>query len=279
MPTFSRAPSPPTSLPFRVRTIGHIQREPYHSTLGTYNRDIMLTVMISGTGRYIRGGKTYRVEAGTVGLITPCEDPGILMADPGTPYDHYYCRFSGTEAHSIVQRILTAQWSLGALPVFPFFRHSALEAVAEVFARTVGHQIHMRTDQAVDRMSLLDARLAEMLILLDAQPSASTLRPTSDSLQLYLHDHLADPVDLDVMAEHFSISKAHLCRVAKRELGRTIQSLWEQIKMDRARVLLAQSDLSIKEIARRVGYTDPFYFSNVFRRSTGKSPRNFRDDA
>jgi len=48
------------------------------------------------------------------------------------------------------------------------------------------------------------------------------------------------------------------------------------MKMDWARALLAESGLPVTEVARRVGYADPFYFSKVFRRHAGDSPSRWR---
>ncbi len=278
MPAHTRPISPPTTFPFFVRTMGHIRHDSYHSTLGTYHQDLMLTVILSGQGRYIRNGCSYAVSAGHIGLVLPAPDPGLLISDPHDPYDHYYCRFTGQHAAAIAAHILQTQYAAGLSPDFPFFKHSAISDIADIFSRTLLNIAHSPPRPDMTRMMPADARLAEILILLDTPPHSAAHSLSAASLQHYLHDHIADPVDLDVMAAHFSISKPHLCRVARKELGRTLQSLWEQIKMDRARILLAQSDLSIKQIARLVGYTDPFYFSNVFHRSAGASPSHFRKD-
>ena len=78
------------------------------------------------------------------------------------------------------------------------------------------------------------------------------------------------------MAEHFAVSKPHLCRTAKRLLGQPLHEAWTQLKIEWARVLLAEPTLSVKQVARRVGYADPLYFSKVFRKLTGRPPSQAR---
>ena len=50
-----------------------------------------------------------------------------------------------------------------------------------------------------------------------------------------------------------------------------------RVRVQQARVLLEDVDLSIKEIARRVGFEDPFHFSKVFHRIDGLPPSLYRE--
>lgn len=273
----TRPPSLPTTLPFIVRTMGRIKNDPYHTTRGTYNQDAMLTVIESGSGFYVRDNQNYTITAGQIGLVLPDQNPGLLMANPEDPYQHYYCRFGGQEAVRIAQRVIQTCSGPAKSTTWAFFNHPSFNAVIEMISRITARGRYWHKAQAIERMTLIDVQLAEMLVALDTPLNgAKSSNPTAQALQFYLQDHLTEPIDLSEMANHFNISKTHLCRIAKKELGQTVQSLWEQIKMDHARILLIQSEMSIKEIAHRVGYHDPFYFSNVFRHTLGISPSEYR---
>jgi AraC family transcriptional regulator of arabinose operon len=108
------------------------------------------------------------------------------------------------------------------------------------------------------------------------QPSERSL--SAPALRQYLVERISEPLDLEVMARHFSVSKSHLCRSARALLGQTLGSLAEQLKMDWARTLLeAESlQLSVAEVARRTGYEDPLYFSRVFKKQIGQAPTHWR---
>src|SRR5690606_34226151 len=90
---------------------------------------------------------------------------------------------------------------------------------------------------------------------------------------------LATPFDLEETANYFRVSRNHLARVAKRELGEPLGQISAAIKLDWARTLLRERTLSISDVAARVGYRDPLYFSKVFRRRFGQSPANWRKQA
>jgi AraC-like DNA-binding protein len=265
-----RDPSPPTRLPFCIRTLGRIRRQPYHVTAGTYHDDAMLTVVRGGRGLYYRSGEVSTVSAGYVGLVLPSADPGLLMADPTLPYDHYYCRFSGREALRMAREIVAAH---GAR-FFPSRRFG--EAVTACEAMLAFEQ---RTHSgSVDWMSQADAALGGLLALLLTQRHSDAPPLSAAALRQYLVHHISRPFDLDEMASHFGVSRFHLSRKGRSLLGEPLAVASRRTRLDLARSLLAAAalDLSVAEISRRVGYDDPLYFSKTFRRHVGSSPRQYR---
>ena len=74
----------------------------------------------------------------------------------------------------------------------------------------------------------------------------------------------------------FFVSKTSLCRAAKKLCGETIQTMHERQKIEWARTLLKLGTLNVTEVSMRVGYEDPFYFSRVFSKLVGMSPRDWR---
>ncbi len=248
--------------PFQVRTSGHVSGQPHHSTPGTKQGDVMLTAFLAGRGTYVLDGQRTPIEPGTVGLVSG-PDPGILLADAADPYDHYYCRFSGGYARQLVDEILEVRGQR-------FFLDDRCEEVADLLRR-MG-----RTQRPLlhDSMAAEELLLAEALVLLSDQSAAGNVpRLTSNSLTQYLLEHVSEPFELAHVAEHFRMSRASLCRAARRVIGRTVLEVAEELKIDWARTLLASGALNVGETARRVGYPDAFYFSRVFKKRTGLAPR------
>ncbi|MDT5349628.1 MAG: hypothetical protein QOH91_2915, partial [Mycobacterium sp.] len=68
----------------------------------------------------------------------------------------------------------------------------------------------------------------------------------------------------------------HLTTVVRRRTGRTVQEWIIERRMAEARGLPAETDLPVAEVARRVGVADPGYFSRLFSRTHGTSPRKWR---
>jgi AraC-like DNA-binding protein len=263
-----------TRPPFQVRTVGRISEQPHHSSPGTKQGDVMLTAIIGGRGRYILNGQTILIEAGTVGLVgaeveiatgASEKNPGILLADPQRPYDHYYCRFSGSYARQLAAEILRDKKAR-------FFQDYSTPEVADLLRR-MGH---LRRNQLPVQMGRAELLLAEVLLLLSAAGSEDGKRFFEvNSLNNYLLEHLSEPFELAPVADYFNMSRAALCRATRRVAGKTVLEIAEELKIDWAQTLLTSGTMNVSETALRVGYQDPFYFSKVFKKRVGLSPRQW----
>jgi AraC-like DNA-binding protein len=90
-------------------------------------------------------------------------------------------------------------------------------------------------------------------------------------------DHrLGEPLSLRDVAHELGMTPGHLTTVVRRRTGRTVQEWIIERRMAEARSLLSDTELPVSEIARRVGVSDPGYFSRLFRRTHGTSPRDWR---
>jgi AraC-like DNA-binding protein len=86
----------------------------------------------------------------------------------------------------------------------------------------------------------------------------------------------AAPVARWQLAEAVGASEDYLARVFHRELGISPWDYLNRYRVYRAGQMLRGSDESVKAIAARVGFRDQGYFTRIFRKITGRSPREFR---
>jgi AraC family transcriptional regulator len=78
------------------------------------------------------------------------------------------------------------------------------------------------------------------------------------------------------LAALVDLSRGHFMRAFKESTGRTVHEYVEQVRLDRAKALLAQSDMPLKQIAAHLGFATPSSFSLAFRRSTSMTPGRYR---
>ena len=93
----------------------------------------------------------------------------------------------------------------------------------------------------------------------------------------YLDHHYMDPnLSLPEVAAQVSLSPSHFSAVFSQETCKTFKEYLTEIRIKKAKELLRMTTLRSAEISYQIGYNDPHYFSFVFRKSTGRSPTEFR---
>lgn len=83
-------------------------------------------------------------------------------------------------------------------------------------------------------------------------------------------------LSLEQAARQAKVSPNYLSALFRQELGCTFVDYLTQKRMERARELLCTTNRRSGEIARAVGYRDPRYFSTLFKKAHGRTPRDFR---
>lgn len=94
----------------------------------------------------------------------------------------------------------------------------------------------------------------------------------------YMNEHIDRDVSLDELADYLTISPSYLSRIFRKHTEKSPIHFFIQLKMNQACKYLELTDLKIYEIAKKVGYPDPYYFSRIFKRTIGTSPKAYRAD-
>ncbi len=93
----------------------------------------------------------------------------------------------------------------------------------------------------------------------------------------YINDHYKEKLILTDIADHLNISTGHLSVTFKKITGITIVDYISNIKIDHAKLLLDTHQYLIYEISEELGFENPYYFSKVFKKITGISPREYEN--
>lgn len=93
----------------------------------------------------------------------------------------------------------------------------------------------------------------------------------------YIEENYSKDISLEDIADYIAISPNYLCKLFKENYEITIIDYLTRVRINNSINLLKNTDLSIKEIAHHTGYHDSNYFSKVFKKVTGKTPTDFRN--
>lgn len=92
----------------------------------------------------------------------------------------------------------------------------------------------------------------------------------------HMEEHLQNDVSRDEVAHVACLSPSHFSRVVKQTFGQSFTDLLARMRVDKARELLARTDKSLIDVCYDCGFSDPSYFTKVFRKYTGHTPGEYR---
>lgn len=96
-------------------------------------------------------------------------------------------------------------------------------------------------------------------------------------IKQYIIEHSHEDISLDLLAEQIGLSPIYISKMFKEKLGVNYIEFLTACRIDHAKKLMHNQAMSIKEICYEIGYHDPNYFSKVFKRLTGVSPKTYRE--
>jgi AraC-like DNA-binding protein len=84
---------------------------------------------------------------------------------------------------------------------------------------------------------------------------------------------------LSILANQFGCSRSTLIAAFEKTNGESVMGYLSRLRIDSAKRLLTETDLSVGEISARCGFRDQGYFSKAFRHEEGASPSQYREEA
>ena len=91
-----------------------------------------------------------------------------------------------------------------------------------------------------------------------------------------LKDGIYQSLSIDDICKKTAYGRAYLFRIFKAETGKTIMNYYLSLKIDKAKQLLRENELTVKEIAVKLAFTEPNYFTKTFKRITGITPSQYK---
>lgn len=105
--------------------------------------------------------------------------------------------------------------------------------------------------------------------------SVLAVKPVKDVIRV-LEENVCSALSVDEICAKTSYGKAYLFRVFKAETGKTMMEYFTELKIERAKLLLRENELTIKEIAEHLAFNEPNYFTRTFRRYVGVTPSGYK---
>ncbi|WP_294138306.1 AraC family transcriptional regulator [Sphingomonas sp.] len=161
---------------------------------------------------------------------------------------------------------------------FAFADPLGIALTRQILSELYGEQTPERTSYIG---TLLDALKAHTLR--GPAPTGEALFPSADFSAYRIHQIMNDiqthpehEHSLEALSAQAGLTPSHFCRVFKRATGATPHQYVMKARLDRARDLLGQSDLSVAQVAEMTGFTSQSHFTRAFRQYAGHTPSGWR---
>lgn len=154
---------------------------------------------------------------------------------------------------------------------------------------------HMRPKEIVDMESLTD-QIDKTIELLDSSALCEAIddmiemalsekrEAASDSMKeivkqavIYIDEHFFEEISLTLMTERFNVEGSYFSKVFRQQIGETFMVYITKRRIEKAKQYMKNMSVNLTEVAFMTGYDDYSYFSRVFRKMVGMSPREYRN--
>ncbi len=221
----------------------------------------------SGKGTYIVGGKTYSLTAGDLFLVYPSV-PVSYTADSEDPWEYYWVGFNGTEARRMLQ-------ATGFSKEIPVLHPDDVGTLPELLLKITRSSGNTPTADA-QMVGYLYLFLGELMRVAGRQEQYANVQDYVTQAIRYIQYNYADTIEVNHIASYVGISRSQLYRAFMERFELSPHAFLKRYRINEACTLLHRSGLTISEVANSVGFSDPLYFSRVFKEVKGMSPSAYQ---
>lgn len=224
--------------------------------------------VLSGELRVTVRGESRILRAGSLAAIFPNQIHSYTYTGEANRSALIICDLSLAGAFS--ETLL--QWH----PKDPFVMPDMLHPNVEFALRELIEENNNGNDRAVCSalMQLILSRILPQLSL--HRNRSSDYQELTYQIAQYVSEHYREPLTLDMLARNLGISRFHLSHVFSEKIGQHFSTYLSSIRADRARALLAGTELSVTEIAAEAGFESQRTFFRAFREQCGMTPLEYR---
>lgn len=242
--------------------------QPFSNRTETGREDYYLQYLVKGEMAVWLDEEKQLMKAGQAILYYPHTRYHYAMQGPGE-VQYYWVHFTGSEAASLAEgcrlpnRTLMDVGSSSSIQldfegIFQEFivRDSCFDFAAAARLTAICVELSRRVERAGSSPSETDSRIYHALS--------------------YIHKNYGGSLTVEQLAEQEHLSISRFRTLFKLRTGLSPMDYLIVLRMNRARQLIAQTDLPVGEIAGEVGYEDQMYFSRLFKKKVGLTPSEYR---
>ena len=213
-----------------------------HSFGPAIREHYIIHYILDGKGIYKVGDKVYNLEKNQGFLICP-GDLTYYEADNDDPWTYIWVAFNGIKSEQYLNRMRNCD-------------ELRLQGLLYLFLSTISDSVDYNVSENKD--------LSYTLYI-------------EKSIE-FINNNFANNIKVTDIANYVGLNRSYLSSLFKKSLNVSPQEFLLSVRMNKAYELLKKLELSIGDISRSVGYIDPLTFSKTFKKYSGYSPKQYREN-
>ena len=240
----------------------------WHSVPHTHNHTELFFI-VSGKGQFLIEDRVFPVDVNNLVIINPnvTHTEDSLNAQP---LEYIVLGIDGIE-------LATSENSNGQFCILDHFESVEISSCLRNILREMEQKNTGYEDICQAYMEILIIRLMRSTSLaVPEEPQIISTNRQCAAIRRYIDMHFKESLTLEQLAEESHMNKYYLSHAFKREYGVSPINYMISRRIEESKYLLAETDLSMSQIAQLLGFSSLSYFSQVFRRTQGFSPKEYR---
>ena len=240
----------------------------WHSVPHTHNH-VELFFIVGGKGQFLIEDQAYAVNTNDLVIINP-NVTHTEVSLSAQPLEYIVLGIEGIE-------LATGANSDGQFCILDHFESAEFSSCLRNILRETELEQPGYEDVCQAYMEILIIRLMRNTALsVPTEPQTITGNRQCAAVRRYIDLHFKEPLTLEQLAEEAHMNKYYLAHAFKREYGVSPISYMISRRVEESKYLLAETDLSMSQIAQLLGFSSLSYFSQVFRRTQSLTPMEYR---
>ncbi len=255
----------PSSLDLHFQMCGTTYPNKTYAINRMASRVCCVEYVLSGTGHVRVGDTEFCPRAGDAYFL-PQGMPHLYGSNKHDPFEKIWVNFGGKAVDDMIR-----QYGIEGKFHFPALDISDLLLKMQYYTDHAG--LSDRGEKCVSLLHAIFYRLSA-----SCEPKTREHATPVQAMLAYIDRHETDMISLEELAAVCKKSPSQAERLFKKETGMPPYRYILNRKIELARQLLRETGMSVRDISAYLSFSDEFYFSGLFRRKTGCSPTQYRQN-
>lgn len=217
------------------------------------------------------------IEAEIDGKEISISSNGFILYPPHMQQDYcqrgahsFYLRFTGTASDELIEMA-------GLKGVYFYQLEKEEPRIRRLIEKIFSSAALKKSETEVESIANLTLLIAELGRIVKTRSNASNADDRIAQILPLMNYRFSREIDLDQYAKELNLSRSRFYHLFKKTMGCAPYTYILDLRLEHAAEYLLSTNDPISQISYSVGFTDPFYFSRLFKKKFGISPKNFRN--